>query len=131
LVNDIKKDFNIIDEKSQAKYISKELASASKLSESNFKTAEGIKTKGADLDKMNKMITGQVKTYNFLSNQVALYHLDYANKISFTNVVSKPTLPDSKCYPIRSLIIAIITISTLLIACITIIFLNSKNQSID
>jgi len=131
LVNDIKKEFNIIDEKSQAKYISKELASASKLSESNFKTAEGIKTKGADLDKMNKMITGQVKTYNFLRNQVALYHIDYANKISFTNVVSKPTLPDSKCYPIRSLIIAIITISTLLIACFAIIFLNSKNQSID
>jgi capsule polysaccharide export protein KpsE/RkpR len=131
LVNDIKKEFNIIDEKSQAKYISKELVSSSKLSESNSKTAEGIKTKGGDLDKMNKMITGQLKTYNFLNKQKALYHIDYANKISFTNVVSKPTLPDSKCYPIRSLIIVIITISTLLIACIAIIFLNSKNQPID
>ncbi len=33
VVNDIKKEFNIIDEKSQAKYISKELASSSKLLE--------------------------------------------------------------------------------------------------
>ena len=131
LVNDIKKEFNIIDEKSQAKYISKELASSSRLSESNSKTAEGIKTKGVDLDKMNKMITGQVKTYNFLNKQKALYHLDYANKVRFTNVVSKPTLPDSKCYPIRSLIVAIISLSSLLVACIVIIFLNIKKQQID
>ena len=131
LVNDIKKEFNIIDEKSQAKYISKELASSSRLSESNSKTAEGIKTKGVDLDKMNKMITGQVKTYNFLNKQKALYHLDYANKIRFTNVVSKPTLPDSKCYPIRSLIVAIISLSSLLVACIVIVFLNNKKQQID
>jgi capsule polysaccharide export protein KpsE/RkpR len=131
LVNDIKKEFNIIDEKSQAKYISKELASSSRLSESNSKTAEGIKTKGVDLDKMNKMITGQLKTYNFLNKQKALYHLDYANKVRFTNVVSKPTLPDSKCYPIRSLIVAIISLSSLLVACIVIIFLNIKKQQID
>ena len=131
LVNDIKKEFNIIDEKSQAKYISKELATSSKLTESNLKTAEGLKTKSVDLDKMNKMITGQVKTYNFLNKQRALYHLDYANKVTFINVVSKPTLPDSKCYPIRSLIVAIITLSSLVIACIVILFLNNKKQNID
>lgn len=130
-VNEIKKEFNIIDEKSQAKYISKELASSSKLSELNTKTAEGLKTKSVDLDEMNKMITGQVKTYNFLNKQRALYHLDYANKVSFMNVVSKPTLPDSKCYPIRSLIVAIITLSSLLVACIVILYLNTKKQNID
>ena len=131
LVNDIKKEFNIIDEKFQAKYISKELATSSKLTESNLKTAEGLKTKSVDLDKMNKMITGQVKTYNFLNKQRALFHLDYANKVTFINVVSKPTLPDSKCYPIRSLIVAIITLSSLVIACIVILFLNNKKQNID
>ena len=131
MVNEIKKEFNIIDEKSQAKYISKELASSSKLSESNTKTAEGLKTKSVDLDEMTKMITGQVKTYNFLNKQRALYHLDYANKVSFMNVVSKPTLPDSKCYPIRSLIVAIITLSSLLVACIVILYLNTKKQNID
>lgn len=130
-VNEIKKEFNIIDEKSQAKYISKELASSSKLSEANAKTAEGLKTKSVDLDKMSKMMTGEVKTYNFLNKQRALYHLDYANKVSFINVVSKPTLPDSKCYPIRSLIVAIITLSSLLVASIVILFLNTKKQNVD
>lgn len=131
VVNEIKKEFNIIDEKSQAKYLSKELSNSSKLSESSSKTAEGLKTKGVDLDKMKKILAGQVKTYNLLNNQKALYHLDYANKITFINVVSKPTLPDSKCYPIRSLIVAIITLSSLVIAGIVILFLNNKKQNID
>jgi capsule polysaccharide export protein KpsE/RkpR len=46
-------------------------------------------------------------------------------------VVSKPTLPDSKCYPIRSLVVAIITLSSLLIACIVLVYLNIKNQKVD
>lgn len=131
VVNEIKKEFNIIDEISQAKYLSKELSNSSKLSEVNSKTAEGIKTKSVDLDKMKKILAGQIKTYNLLNNQKSLYHLDYANKISFVNVVSKPTLPDSKCYPIRSLIVAIITLSSLVIAGIVILFLNNKKQNID
>lgn len=131
VVNEIKKEFNIIDEKSQAKYLSKELSNSSKLSEVNSKTAEGLKIKSVDLDKMKKILAGQVKTFNLLNNQKSLYHLDYANKISFINVVSKPTLPDSKCYPIRSLIVAIITLSSLLVASIVILFLNTKKQNVD
>lgn len=131
LVNEIKKEFNIIDEKSQSKYISKELTNSSKLSDLNSKTAEGLKTKSVDLDKMKKILAGQVKTFNLLNNQKSLYHLDYANKVSFINVVSKPTLPDSKCYPIRSLIVAIITLSSLLVASIVILFLNTKKQNVD
>lgn len=131
IVNEIKKEFNIIDEKSQAKYLSKELASSSKLSELNAKTAEGLKTKSLDIDEMTKMMAGHVKTYSFLNKQKSLYHLDYANKVTFINVVSKPTLPDSKCYPIRSLIVAIITLSSLVIAGIVILFLNNKKQNID
>lgn len=131
VVNEIKKEFNIIDEISQAKYLSKELSNSSKLSEVNSKTAEGLKTKSVDLDNMKKILAGQANTYNFLNNQKSMYHLDYANKISFVNVVSKPTLPDSKCYPIRSLIVAIITLSSLVIAAIVILFLNNKKQNID
>ncbi len=129
-VVNIRKEYNIIDEKAQAKYISKELASSSKLSEANAKTAEGLKTKSLEIDKMTKLITGHVKTFTFLNKQKAIYNIDYANKVSFMNVVSKPTLPDSKCYPIRSLIVAIIALSSLLVAVIVILFLNSKKQNI-
>ena len=131
MINSIRKEFNIIDFQYQSKYISKEVAKNPNLSESNAKTAEGLKIQRTELERLRDVISSQIGTYNSFNDNIAKYHLDYANKISFTNVVSKPTLPDSKCYPIRSLIIAIITISTLLIACIAIIFLNSKNQPID
>ena len=113
------------------KYISKELAKGPNLSESNAKTAEGLKVHRTELERLRDVISSNIVTYNEFNQNIAKYHLDYANKISFTNVVSKPTLPDSKCYPIRSLVVAIITLSSLLIACIVIVFLNIKKQKVD
>jgi capsule polysaccharide export protein KpsE/RkpR len=131
MINGIRKEYNIVDIKYQSKYIAKELVKSPHLSEANSKTAEGIKVHGTELDRLANVIISQVTTYNTLNTDIAKYHLDYANKISFTNVVSQPTLPDSKCYPIRSLVVAIITLSSLLIACIVLVYLNIKNQKVD
>lgn len=130
MINSLRKEYNIIDFQYQAKYISKELAKSPNLSESNAKTAEGLKMQRTEFDRLKDVITSQVVTYTTLRTDIDKYHLDYANKISFTNVVSKPTLPDSKCFPVRSLVVAIITLSSLLIACIVLIFLNIKRQKI-
>jgi len=131
MIDNIRREFNIIDVQYQSKYLSKEIVKSSTLSESNSKTAEGLKTKKTELDRLGNVIGSEIGTFNFFRNQIDGYYLDYENKVSFTNVVSKPTLPDSKCYPIRSLIVAIISLSSLLIACIVIIFLNTKKQQID
>lgn len=128
MIDNIRKEFNIIDVQYQAKYLSKEIVKSPNLSESNSKTAEGLKTKRTELDRLGNVIGSEIGTFNYFRNQIDAYLLDYSNKVSFTNVVSKPTLPDSKCYPIRSLIVAIITLSSLLIACIVIIFLNIKSK---
>lgn len=131
MINTIRKDYNIVDFQYQSKYISKELVKSPNLSEYNAKTAEGLKIQRTELERLRDVIASQIGTYNAIRSNIDTYHLDYDNKVSFTNVVSKPTLPDSKCYPIRSLIVAIITLSSLLIACIVIIFLNIKKQKID
>ena len=131
MIDNIRKEYNIIDVQYQAKYISKEIVKSPNLSESNAKTAEGLKTKKTELDRLGNVIGSEIGTYNYIRNQIDGYLLDYANKVSFTNVVSKPTLPDSKCYPIRSLVVAIITLSSLLIACIVLVYLNIKNQKVD
>lgn len=128
MINNINKEYNIIDVKSQSKYISKELVKSPNLSEPNSKTAEGLKYQGIELKRLTDVISSQIITYNELRTNIDKYHLDYANKISFTNVVSKPTLPDSKCYPIRSLMAIVISISTLFIACIVILFLHTKKK---
>jgi len=131
MIDNIRKEYNIIDVQYQAKYITKEIVKSPNLSESNAKTAEGLKTKKTELDRLGNVIGSEIGTYNYFRNQIDCYLLDYANKVSFTNVVSKPTLPDSKCYPIRSLVVAIITLSSLLIACIVLVYLNIKNQKVD
>ena len=131
MIDNIRKEFNIVDVQYQAKYISKEIVKSPNLSESNTKIAEGLKTKRTELDRLGNVIGSEIGTFNYFRNQIDAYLLDYSNKVSFTNVVSKPTLPDSKCYPIRSLIVAIITLSSLVIACLAIIFLNIKKQKID
>ncbi len=131
LINSIRKEYNIVDFQYQSKYISKELVKSPNLSESNAKTAEGLKIQRTELERLRDVIGSQIVTFNALRSSIDAYHLDYDNKVSFTNVVSKPTLPDSKCYPIRSLIVAIITLSSLLIACTVIVFLNIKKQKID
>ena len=130
MINNINKEYNIIDVKSQSKYLSKELVKSPNLSEFNAKTAEGLKFQGIELKRLTDVISNQIISYNALATNIDKYHLDYANKVSFTNIVSKPTLPDSKCYPIRSLLAIIISISTLFIACIAILFLNSKKQNV-
>jgi uncharacterized protein involved in exopolysaccharide biosynthesis len=128
MINTIRKDFNIIDFQYQSKYISKEAVKSPNLSESNSKTAEGLKIQRTELERLRDVISSQIITYNELRSNIDKYHLDYANKISFTNVVSKPTLPDSKCYPIRSLMAIIISLSTLVVACIIILFLNTNKK---
>lgn len=131
LINCIRKEFNIVDFQYQSKYISQELVKNPNLSEFNAKTAEGLKIQRTELERLRDVIVSQITTYNTFRGNIDAYHLDFDNRVSFTNVVSKPTLPDSKCYPIRSLIVAIITLSSLLIACIVIVFLNIKKQKID
>jgi uncharacterized protein involved in exopolysaccharide biosynthesis len=128
MINTIRRDFNIIDFQYQSKYISKEAVKSPNLSESNSKTAEGLKIQRTELERLRDVISSQIITYNELRTNIDKYHLDYANKISFTNVVSKPTLPDSKCYPIRSLMAIIISLSTLVVACIIILFLNTNKK---
>lgn len=131
LINSIRKEYNIVDFQYQSKYISKELTKNPNLSEINAKTAEGLKIQRTELEKLRDIMGSQITIYNYFRTQLANYHLEHDHKISYTNVVSKPTLPDSKCYPIRSLIVAIIALSSLVIASIVIIFLNSKKQKVD
>ena len=128
MIDTIRSNFNLIDVGAQAKYLSKELIKNPNLSESNMKIAQGLKTQKTELDRLGSVIGSEIGTYNYFRNQIDGYMLDYENKISFTNVVSKPTLPDSKCYPVRSLIVAIITISSLLIASVIIVFFNLKKD---
>ena len=59
------------------------------------------------------------------------YLLDFNSKISFTNVVSKPTLPDKKCFPIRWVIVTVSSLSAFALACLFFIITNKAIRKVD
>lgn len=128
IIDNLRIENNLVDIGYQAKSLTKKMYKGKALSDSEVKTWEAIKTKETQVNKERETFSSELGTYNYFRNEANKFNFEYNSKVSFTNVVSKPTLPDSKCYPIRSLIVAIITISTLLIACLFILFSNIKKS---
>lgn len=132
IINNLRVENNIIDFGQQAKALTKKIYKGQALNDDEKKTVEALKTKETVINKEATTLASQLGTYNYFRNEVNKYTFEYNSKISFTNVVSKPTYPDSKCYPIRSLVVAIITISSLLVACIyLLITANLKKPQVD
>jgi capsule polysaccharide export protein KpsE/RkpR len=131
LIVDFRQNYNIIDFGYQAKTIVKKQNKGKALTEGEAKTLDAIKTKEKDYNRITSNYEIYQGTYNYHKGEVTKFSFEYDSNVSYTNVVSKPTLPDSKCYPIRSLVIAIFTLSSVLIACIFIVVTNIKRQRID
>ncbi len=130
-INELRNKYDIIDVASQAKYLTKKLYSDKQLSESNKITYEGLKTKNVELNKLWSIFTGQAKTYSDFIDQKDRYLFDYNSEISFTNVVSKPTLPDKKFFPVRWLIVSISTLSAFALAALFFILSNNSVRKVD
>ncbi len=131
LIVDFRQKYNIIDFGYQAKTLVKKQNKGKALSEQDSKTIDAIKTKEKDYNRITTNYDIYQGTYNYHKAEVNKFKFDYNSNVSYTNVVSKPTLPDRKCYPIRSVVVAIITLSSLLMACLYIIFSHYyKKQSV-
>lgn len=128
LIVDYRSKYNIIDIGQQTKYIVKKQYKDKLITESENKLVDLIKTKEKDYHLVTSNYEIYLGKYNYHRAEIEKFVFDHESYVSFTNVVSKPTLPDSKCYPIRSLIVAIITISSLLIASVIIVFFNLKKD---
>jgi capsule polysaccharide export protein KpsE/RkpR len=131
LIVDFRENYNIVDFGYQAKALVKKQNKGQVLSVEESKTIEAIKSKEKDYNRITTNYDIHQGTFNYHKAEVNKFKFENASVVAFTNVVSRPTLPDSKCYPIRSLIVAIITISSLLIASLYILFSNLKSKKID
>jgi LPS O-antigen subunit length determinant protein (WzzB/FepE family) len=128
---DLQKKNNIYDVGSQARYISKSLADNKTLSEDLKTTLEGLKTKSSELKELYFKLDGQLNTRNYFRDQQDKYIVDYLSKISYTNVVSKPSLPDKKFFPVRWLIVTISTLSAFALASLFFILSNKSVRKVD
>lgn len=130
-INELKIKYDIIDVAAQAKYLSKKLYSDKSLTEANKVTYEGLKTKNVELGKLYSVYSGQAKTLSEFIDAKDKYLFDFNSEISFTNVVSKPTLPDKKFFPVRWLIVSISTMSVFALAALFFILSNKSVRKVD
>lgn len=122
----IKTEYNILDEKDQAKYLSKQLSTASSLNESAQLTVKGIKEKGTELKVLDGRVKSTLKSYTQIKIKNDAYLLDVSGDMDFYVYVSKPNLQDKKCTPIRWVIVMISSLSAFLM---TLVFFLYKNRS--
>lgn len=130
-INELRAKYDIIDVAAQAKYLSKKQMSDKPFTESQKVTYEGLKTKNVEMSKLWSLYSGQASTLNYFIDQYDKYIFDYNSDISFTNVVSKPTLPDKKCFPVRWIIVSISTLSAFALACLYFILSNKATRKVD
>lgn len=130
-INELRNKYDIIDVGAQAKYLSKKMLSDKPLSDNQKVLFEGLKSKNVELTKLYSLYTGQAKTLNDFLDQYDKYLFDYNSNISFTNVVSKPTLPDKKCFPVRWIIVTVFTLSAFALACLFFILSNKATRKVD
>lgn len=126
-VSAIKKEYNIVDE-SQGKYLGKELAKSSNVSEQVRIQANGLREKGAELNVLTGKIKSTLKSYAKMKEIHDKYFLDAQGNIDFILYVSKPTLPDKRCYPVRWIIVLVSSLSALLFGAVVII-IRDRNKA--
>ena len=122
----IKTDYNIIDEKDQSKYLSKQLSTGANLNEDGKLQAKGLKEKGTELKILDGRIKSTLKSYTKIKIKNDSYLLDVTGDMDFYQYVSKPNLADKKCSPIRWIFVAVSTLSAFFM---TLVFFLYKSRS--
>ena len=125
-IKKIREEYNIVDEEKQGKELAKDIAKGSSLSEDRAKQAKGIKQKGSDLAVLKGRIRTTLKSMVDIKEQSYKYLLDAQGEIDFVLYVSTPTLPDKRCYPIRSVIVALTALSAAFLTSIILVIRNRK-----
>ncbi|MBK9283869.1 MAG: hypothetical protein IPM51_06055 [Sphingobacteriaceae bacterium] len=123
-IKKIREEYNIVDEEKQGKELAKEIAKGNSLSEERAKQAKGIKQKGSDLSVLKGRIRTTLKSMVDIKEQSYKYLLDAQGEIDFVLYVSNPTLPDKRCYPIRSVIVILASLSAAFLTAIILIIRN-------
>lgn len=118
--------YGLLDFKIQTKALSKRLGKGS-LSEEEKTLLNGLKEHGGEYILLQEQLGVETGSYKELKMQYDKNMLDLNGHISYSTIVSKPNLPDQKCSPLRTVIVLIFTLSSLLMASV-IILVNHKRQ---
>lgn len=132
-IQEYRTQYGLLDYKTQAKEYARAYArslqsgSARAISESK-KMLETLGDKGGEFNALNEHVWRIRGTYNDLKLEYESALKDVTKKLTYGNLITRPIPADKKSTPIRWLIVVISVSSTLFLAFLVILFLDSNKQ---
>jgi len=125
----IRKDFNIINYGVQSEEVMKgylrTFDGANKTSsntEEILRLKKNLEEKGGDFITLDQRVYQLLQAYQYWEAEFIKADKTYTREMTYTNLVSKPTISHKKVYPIRWLIVALSTFGSVFFAFIVILF---------
>lgn len=88
-----------------------------------------LEQKGGDLVSVNEQLNGLRDAYNDIKIQYDNALSDLTKELTYSNVVTQPFPSDTKCYPVRSLIVLVSAFSALLLSLLLFVVLERRTSS--
>lgn len=127
--------YQILDYESQAKEATKAWLRAVGSGKSNVKDLDvllrNLGEKGGEYYEMSKTMEGFLKSYNNTRSDYDNAVRDMNKELSYTNIVTRPQVPDRKSYPIRWLIVLISVLSANMFLFVVIMAMDSRKQIVS
>ncbi len=125
----IRTDFNIINYGVQSEEIMRgylrTFDGASKTSsntEEILRLKKNLEEKGGDFITLDQRVYQLLESYKYWESEYVKYHKTYTREMTYTNLVSEPTISYKKVYPIRWLIVSLSTFGAVFFAFVVILF---------
>ncbi len=126
--------YGLLDYQSQAKEATKSYLKLVSSGASKDKIAEvdsmlrNLEEKGGAQIAVTDQLKGMRKAYNDIKVEYDKAISDLTKQLTYSNVITKPFPADSKCYPIRYLIVLITSLSALLLGLILFVIVDRKQK---
>ncbi len=125
--------YGLLDYKEQSKEVTRAYMRGltvgnKKVIDETNKIMEGLRDKGTEFNSLNEHLWRIRGTYNDLKLQYDIAYRDVYKKLTYANVVTRPFASDKKSYPVRWLIVVISVGSSLLLAFMVLLILDTKKK---
>jgi capsule polysaccharide export protein KpsE/RkpR len=119
-LKELKVKYGLLDYKSQSKEASREyyksLGGNSQRTSDIVNSIRSLEEKGHDFLELEEHLDGALKSYEVIKRDYDAAVRDVQKKLTYTNVVVRPELPDKKAYPTRWLIVVFMTAASFVMA---------------
>jgi capsule polysaccharide export protein KpsE/RkpR len=115
LFKELKVKYGLLDYKSQSKEASREyyrsLGGSTQKTSDIVNSIRSLEEKGHDFIRLDEQLNGALDAYQKIKVEYDAAVRDVEKKLTYTNVVVRPQIPDRKAYPTRWIIMVVSTVS--------------------